>query len=64
MKKGEEISALVLLVSTLLAHDHQIVEDEQCPFVSLAKVWSTAQIQDFVDVELQNKTTLRGGEFL
>ena len=64
MKEGEEIPALVLLVSTLFADDHQIVEDEQCPLVSLAKVWTSAQIQDFLDVALQNKTTLRSGEFL
>ena len=64
MKEGEEIPALVLLVSTLFADDHQIVEDEQCPLVSLAKVRTSAQIQDFIDVALQNKTTLRSGEFL
>ena len=64
MKKREEIPALVLLMSTLFADDHQIVEDEQCPLVSLAKVWTSAQIQDFIDVALQNKTTLRSGEFL
>ena len=64
MKKREEIPALVLLVSTLFADDHQIVEDEQCPLVSLAEVRTSAQIQDFVDVALQNKTTLRSGEFL
>ena len=32
--------------------------------MSLAKVWTSAQIQDFVDVALQNKTALRSGEFL
>ena len=51
-------------MSTLFAEDHQIVEDEQCPLVSLAKVRASTQIQDFIDAELQNKTTLRGGEFL
>ena len=51
-------------MATLFANNQQIVEDEQRPSVSLAKVWTSAQIQDFTDVELQNKVTLRGGEFL
>ena len=64
MEKREEVSALVLLMATLLTHDHQIVEDEQRPFVSLTKVGTSAQVQNFIDVELQNKMTLGGGEFL
>ena len=51
-------------MATLLAHNHQIVEDEQCPSVSLSEVWTSTQVNDFIDVELQNKMALGGGEFL
>ena len=64
MEKREEVSALVLLMATLLTHDDQIVEDEQRSFVSLAKVGTSAQVQNFIDIELQNKMTLGSGEFL
>ena len=55
---------MVLLMTTLLADNHQIVKDEYCSTMS-TEVWTFfVQVQDFIDTELQNKMTLRGGEFL
>ena len=51
-------------MTTLFADDHQIIKDEYCSAVSLAKVWTFAQVHDFIDIELQNKMTLGCGEFL
>ena len=55
---------MVLLMTTLLADNHQIVKDEYCSTMSM-EIWTFSfQVQDFIDTELQNKMTLRGGEFL
>ena len=48
----------------LFAHNHHIIKDEYCSSMSMAEVWTFIQIQDFIDIELQNKMTLRGSKFL
>ena len=55
---------MVLLVAALFADDHQIIEDEDRSSMTLAEVWTSTQIKDFIDSELQDKMALRCGEFL
>ena len=58
------MSTLILLMSSLLADDNHVVEDKQSSPMTLAKVWTTAELEYLSHGDSQYQVTLGRGQFL
>ena len=58
------MSTLVLFVSSLLADDQQVVEDEERPSMALTESRTTAQVKHFGHGNSQHQVSLGCGQLL